>query len=233
MDIVFLCWQDLLDHCIVDLRDTDYVLYSYSILRNVYVSYLRQIDGVLDCLGFKSVHGSLHWENESLDVCLVKDDVCNLGDVDWALVGWDVLFNMNESYLGDFYWVFFGGNDLLDDHKVDLRNFDRVLIGWHDLLDRNKSNLRKLDWEFLCFCSFDFYWLDDCRIFDYFYHDWRWRRNESCSFDDWFNYYWSFDNDWSWLFNNDRSWLFNMDWSWLLNNYWSWSFYYSFDNRSC
>lgn len=97
---------------------------------------------MFNCLGFKSIYRSFHWKNESLDICLVKDHVGNLWNVNWSFISWNVLFNMDKSYLRDFNWMFFGGNNLFDDHKVYLRNFDGVFISWYNLLDRYESDLR-------------------------------------------------------------------------------------------
>lgn len=180
MNIMFICWKDLLDHCVVDLRNTNNVLNSYSILRNIDISYLRKINSMLHGSAFESIDRSLHGKYEFLHIDLIKNDKCDLRNVDCSLIGRNILLQMNESYLWDLNWMLDCGDNLLDHDESDLRNFNRMFICWDKLFNADEMDLRKFNCEFFCFSLGDLNWLDFCR---------RW---------------WGWEHDY--FFYNDRSW---------------------------
>lgn len=229
----------------MNLRNTNDVLNRDSVLRHIHISYLWQINGMLNRLALQSVHRSLHRQHKVLYIGLVQHHKRYLGDVNRSLIGWNVLFNMDESYLGDLHRVLLGRDHLLDHDEVDLGDLDGVLVCGHDLLNADKVDLGDFNREFSGFRLFDLHGLDLCGDFN---DHGRWGREHDSFYDGlnddgsggWDDH--SFDHrfddsgslgDSNWLNNSfdDRScyyWSFD-DWSSFdhgsdsLNN-WSWSF---------
>lgn len=192
VNVMFVCWKNLFDHCIVDLWNANNVLNCDSILRNIDISYLRKINGMLHSSAFKSIDRSLHWKNKGLHINLIKHNECNLWNVDCSLIGRNVLFQMNKSYLGNLNWMLNCGDYLLDHNESDLRDFNWMFKCRNNLFNADEMDLRKFNWEFLCLSLGDLNSLDFCR---------RGRRREHNNF-----------------FNDDRSWRRN-DYSWLFNHF--------------